>query len=73
MTTQLVSVLGMACRACETFVSDELLALDGVTAVAVDLTSGTVTITAARSLDAVEIRDAVERAGYEATGWALSK
>jgi copper chaperone CopZ len=67
-TTTTVRVTGMTCSHCVTAVTQELSALDGVTAVAVDLVAGgtsVVSVTSDRPLDDVAVRGAVDEAGYE--------
>jgi len=46
-------------------VSDEVGRIDGVTAVDVDLSTGSVTVTSAAALDDADVREAVDEAGYE--------
>lgn len=64
MATRTYAVAGMTCSHCATFVSEELRALPGVTAVAVDLAAGAVTVTSGEDLTTAEVRGAVEEAGY---------
>ncbi len=45
-------------------VTEEISAVDGVESVAVDLATGTVTVTAGRSVDRADISAAVGEAGY---------
>jgi copper chaperone len=62
------AVRGMTCGHCVKAVTEELLALEGVTAVDVDLDSGgvsTVTVTSDRPVDEQAVRGAVDEAGYE--------
>ncbi|MGT2426418.1 heavy-metal-associated domain-containing protein [Amnibacterium kyonggiense] len=64
---QSFEVAGMTCEHCVMSVTEELSALDGVEAVAVDLRPGaasTVTVTATRALTGAEVEAAVEDAGY---------
>lgn len=68
MTEQTVTVIGMACRSCQTFVSEEIGRLDGVTEVRVDLRAETVTVVSGTPVDPADLRAAVERAGYELAG-----
>lgn len=68
MITQTYRVKGMTCGHCVNSVSTEVGALPGVDDVQVDLTSGTVTVTSAASLDEQAVRDAVDEAGYELVG-----
>ncbi|MEU5944654.1 heavy-metal-associated domain-containing protein [Micromonospora sp. NPDC047465] len=67
MTTASWAVSGMACGHCAAFVTEEIERLRGVTAVAVDVEAGTVTVTSDRILAVAEVRAAVEEAGYELT------
>ena len=64
-TTTVITVDGMTCGHCVNAVQTEVGKLDGVTDVAVDLSSGQVTITADPTPDAGALREAVEEAGYE--------
>ena len=59
-----VAVTGMTCDHCSNSVSAEVRAVAGVTAVDVDLATGTVTVTSEQPVRADEIREAVEEAGY---------
>ncbi|RIX30812.1 heavy-metal-associated domain-containing protein [Amnibacterium setariae] len=64
---QSFAVAGMTCEHCVASVTEELSALDGVDAVAVDLKPGalsTVVVSASRPLGGDEVRAAVEEAGY---------
>jgi copper chaperone len=66
MTTQSYSVTGMTCGHCAGAVTDELKALDGVTAVDVELVAGgtsTVTVTSGAPLDTATVADALDEAG----------
>ncbi|TDC73856.1 heavy-metal-associated domain-containing protein [Streptomyces hainanensis] len=65
MTESTYSVRGMVCGHCAGFVSEEMERVAGVTAVAVDVESGEVTVTTDRDLDIADVRAAVEEAGYE--------
>jgi copper chaperone CopZ len=58
-------VTGMVCQHCVSAVTQEIAAIDGVTDVQVDLTTGRVTVTSARPLDEAVIRAAIAEAGYE--------
>jgi copper chaperone CopZ len=58
------TVNGMTCDHCVRAVTDELLRLDGVTAVAVDLGSGRVDVSSAAPLPDALVRAAVDEAGY---------
>ena len=65
MSTVTVTVAGMTCGHCATSVREEVGSIPGVTAVAVDLASGKVTIDSDQQVGAAAIKDAVEEAGYE--------
>jgi copper chaperone CopZ len=58
------AVSGMTCAHCRHAVTQEISGVDGVESVAVDLTTGTVTVTAAVPVDRAEIAAAVDEAGY---------
>ena len=58
-------VSGMTCGHCESAVSQEISALNGVTAVAAVAETGEVTVTSAAVLDEDAVRAAVDEAGYE--------
>jgi copper chaperone CopZ len=62
------TVSGMTCAHCVRSVTEEISAIAGVTDVAVDLPAGAVAVTSARPLDDVELRAAVEEAGYVLVG-----
>lgn len=63
--TQTYTVNGMTCSHCVSSVTEEVTAIPGVTAVDVDLTSGSVNVTSDGAVDAARVREAVEEAGYE--------
>ncbi|MFP5334156.1 MAG: heavy-metal-associated domain-containing protein [Actinomycetes bacterium] len=68
MTTTTYDVQGMTCGHCVASVTEELTALEGVTAVDVDLDAGgtsKVTVTSEGPLDAEAVRAAVDEAGYQ--------
>lgn len=65
MTTQTFTVTGMTCGHCVGAVHDEVARLADVEQVDVDLASGMVTVTAARTLGTDEVAGAVEEAGFE--------
>jgi len=65
MTTSTYAVAGMTCAHCVQAVSTEVGAIPGVTGVEVDLAAGSVTVTSDQSVDAAQVRAAVEEAGYE--------
>jgi copper chaperone len=58
-------VTGMVCQHCVSAVTQEIAALDGVTDVRVDLTTGRVTVASTRPLDEAVVRAAIAEAGYE--------
>jgi len=55
----------MTCEHCVRAVTDEVTKLAGVETVHVDLASGTISVTADRTLDDREVAAAVDEAGYE--------
>ncbi|HLT10777.1 MAG TPA: copper ion binding protein [Micromonosporaceae bacterium] len=65
MPTATYSVRGMTCQHCVNAVSTEIGALPGVSGVAVNLATGTVTVTSEQPLDRDALRAAVDEAGYE--------
>ena len=64
MTVQTYTVTGMTCEHCVASVTEEVSEIDGVTDVAVELSSGTLTVTSDESLADDAVRSAVEEAGY---------
>ncbi|UUV28217.1 heavy-metal-associated domain-containing protein [Amycolatopsis roodepoortensis] len=68
MSARTYAVRGMACGHCAVFVAEEIETIAGVTAVAVDVDDGTVTVSSDQDLDIDDVRAAVEEAGYELTG-----
>ena len=58
------TVTGMTCAHCERAVTEEISSVPGVEGVDVDLTSGTVTVTATEPVDRADIAAAVDEAGY---------
>jgi copper chaperone len=65
MTTSTYKVSGMTCGHCVAAVTTELERVDGVTAVAVDLDTGTATVTSDTPLDETAVAAAVDEAGYQ--------
>ena len=65
MVTATYHVNGMTCGHCVRAVTDEVRRLPGVTAVAVDLASGNVTVESSAPLDDAAVRASVDEAGYE--------
>ena len=64
-TTRTITVSGMTCEHCVRAVTEEVGQVDGVTAVAVDLASGAVTIESDSPVADDALRAAVDEAGYE--------
>lgn len=64
MTTETFTVTGMTCAHCVASVTEEISELASVEAVAVDLETGSVTVTSSQPLDPAAVRAAVEEAGY---------
>lgn len=63
-TTDTYDVIGMTCDHCARAVTAEVSALEGVSDVHVDVTTGQVQVTADRTLPTTDVRQAVEEAGY---------
>jgi copper chaperone len=63
MTDKTYTVTGMTCGHCVSSVTGEVAKVNGVQAVNVDLTAGTVTVTGDGFSDQ-QIREAVDEAGY---------
>lgn len=63
-----IKVEGMSCGHCVKRVEKALNAIDGVTGVVVDLTLGQVDLDMNRDIDFRVLHDAVDEAGYDATG-----
>jgi copper chaperone len=78
MTTATFAVEGLTCGSCLAEVMEELRVLDGVTGVAVDLIKdgrSPVVLTSEMALGAVQVREAVRRAGFVMAGpdrWELN-
>ena len=68
MSDSTYTVTGMTCEHCVRSITEELSEIDGVTGVAVDLPTGTVTVTSNHSVDDADVRSAVEEAGYQLAG-----
>jgi copper chaperone len=64
-TTSTYTVTGMTCDHCVASITEEISEIDGVTAVAVDLPTGGVTVTSTGPVDQADVRTAVEEAGYK--------
>lgn len=56
---------GMTCQRCHDLVAEQIRAVDGVADVRIDISTGTVTVTAATPVDRVDIAAAVKIAGYD--------
>lgn len=70
-TTATYTVSGMTCGHCVTAVTQEITALDGVSAVEIDLVPGgdsRVTLTGIAPLAEDAVRTAVREAGYDLAG-----
>ena len=64
MVTTTYTVTGMTCAHCASSVREEIEELPVVSAVAVDLSNGAVTVTSESELSGDKVREAVEQAGY---------
>ncbi|MFC4950528.1 heavy-metal-associated domain-containing protein [Pseudonocardia sp. GCM10023141] len=65
MSDTTYTVTGMTCAHCVASVTEEISEIGGVTAVAVDLPTGAVTVTSDAPLADAAVRAAVEEAGYQ--------
>ena len=65
MSSQNFTVTGMTCGHCVHAVTAEFSSLPGVTAVAVDLATGAVTVHSERTITSAEAAAAADEAGYE--------
>ncbi|HVH22226.1 MAG TPA: heavy-metal-associated domain-containing protein [Pseudonocardia sp.] len=68
MSTSTYTVNGMTCGHCVASVSEEIGEIAGVRDVAVELTTGLVTVTSDGPLDQADVRAAVAEAGYRIVG-----
>jgi copper chaperone CopZ len=57
-------VTGMTCGHCQRAVTEEISQVPGVRGVAVDLATGSVTVTAMQPVDRTDVARAVDEAGY---------
>ena len=57
-------VTGMSCDHCQRAVTEEISRITGVRGVAVDLATGSVTVTATQPVDRADVAHAVDEAGY---------
>ena len=64
-TTETYDVVGMTCDHCVRSVTEEVSALQGVSAVDVDLASGKVHVTTREPITTEQVREAVAEAGYQ--------
>ena len=62
---QSFQITGMTCGHCVAAVKDEVAAITDVTDVAVDLTTGRVTVDSGREVTTAEVAAAVDEAGYQ--------
>ena len=60
-------VTGMTCGHCQRAVTEEISRIPGIQSVAVDLATGTVTVTATQPVDRTDVAHAVGEAGYTLT------
>jgi len=65
MSTTTVTVTGMSCGGCGSSVREEIGNIPGVSAVYVDLSSGTAIIDSDGPVEIVAVKNAVEEAGYQ--------
>lgn len=68
MSTRSYTVAGMSCDHCVKSVRTEVGRVPGVTAVDVELPTGTVTVHGTEPISDPLIREAIEEAGYELAG-----
>ena len=61
-------VTGMVCQHCVSAVTEEVGAVEGVSGVQVDLTTGRVRVTSDVTLDDAAVHAAIKEAGYEISG-----
>jgi copper chaperone len=57
-------VTGMTCGHCQRAVTEEISRIPGIQGVAVDLATGSVTVTATQPADRADVARAVDEAGY---------
>ncbi|WP_227998660.1 heavy-metal-associated domain-containing protein [Nocardia australiensis] len=68
MTEHRYTVLGMACDHCAASIAEALEHLPGVTSIAVDVDTDSVTVISTGNLDRADVHAAVDSAGYELAG-----
>jgi len=66
-TTSTYTVTGMTCSHCVASVREEVTKVDGVSAVDVELATGTVIVQSEGPVDRAAVVAAVDEAGYEVT------
>jgi copper ion binding protein len=66
-TTSTYAVTGMTCSHCVASVREEVTKVDGVSAVDVELATGTVIVQSEGPVDRAAVVAAVDEAGYEVT------
>ena len=66
-TTSTYTVTGMTCSHCVASVREEVAKVDGVSAVDVELATGTVIVQSEGPVDRAAVVAAVDEAGYEVT------
>jgi copper chaperone len=64
MSKTTYTVTGMTCGHCVASVTEEISEIAGVTDVAVELSTGAVTVTSTEPVSDADVRTAVEEAGY---------
>jgi copper ion binding protein len=64
MNTTTWTVQGMTCQHCVNAVTAEVSALDGVTAVDVDLENGQITVSSDTEIEVADLASAIDEAGY---------
>lgn len=62
--TTTFQVTGMSCDHCQRAVTDEVTRIPGIQGIAVDLPTGSVTVTATQPVDRADVAHAVSEAGY---------
>ena len=62
--TTTFQVTGMSCDHCQRAVTDEVSRIPGIQGIAVDLPTGSVTVTATQPVDRADVAHAVSEAGY---------
>ena len=65
MTTTTFAVTGMTCGHCVAAVTAEVAKINGVTAVDIDLSTGSVTVESTAAIEPSDLADAIDEAGYE--------